>query len=365
MVRAFSFSFRCDYLSLLDYLCLHSPCVDLMIPDFDSSRLFLIMSFLLVELRFSVRNLKPSNRMRYSILLSSSDLSIGFRQIILPDRRCKFNLFDVALLEPGKALGWETGLLRENVLKELSDAFNFASTTIICRSICFLIFDSHIFKIVLEHFNIFWWLSDLDEGPYEDWVIVDLDNIVGPVHVYLYLVVLELLELVLVQMIGEGAFCSTKMAAEHEKLIITSLVKKAPVNRWFFPHGIRCIDCDPLKRLLRLYTILLVLIEHCLQIKEFKFSDVCRSTKLVQISILHNYHPWGAGWVIKLGKSDPLVGQCIIHLASLRALLHVPWPYNNDVLIAPGYDAMSITGISHVCQRHHSPGWFINLVNTF
>jgi hypothetical protein len=76
-----------------------------MIPDFDRSRLFLIMSFLLVELRFSVRNLKPSNRMRYSILLSSSDLSIRFRQIILPDRRCKFNLFDVALLEPGKALG--------------------------------------------------------------------------------------------------------------------------------------------------------------------------------------------------------------------------------------------------------------------
>jgi hypothetical protein len=77
-------------------------------------------------------------------------------------------------------------------------------------------------------------------------VIVNLDNIIGSVHVYLYLVILELLELVFVQMIGEGAFCSTKMAAEHEKLIITSLVKKAPVNRWFFPHWIRCIYCDPL-----------------------------------------------------------------------------------------------------------------------
>jgi hypothetical protein len=37
--------------------------------------------------------------------------------------------------------------------------------------------------------------------------------------------VLELLELVFVDMVGEGALCATEMATEHQKLILASLMK--------------------------------------------------------------------------------------------------------------------------------------------
>lgn len=41
---------------------------------------------------------------------------------------------------------------------------------------------------------------------------------------------LELLEFVLVEMIGEWALCTAKMATKDEELILTSLMKQASVD---------------------------------------------------------------------------------------------------------------------------------------
>jgi len=79
-------------------------------------------------------------------------------------------------------------------------------------------------------------------------VIVQLNHIVRSVHVDLDLVLLELLEFVLIEVVGERALCAAKMATEDEELVLASLMQEAAVDRRFLTHRVRSVYCDPLDR---------------------------------------------------------------------------------------------------------------------
>ena len=77
-------------------------------------------------------------------------------------------------------------------------------------------------------------------------MIIKLNYIVRSVHVDLDLMLLELLEFVLIEVVGERALCAAKMATEDEELVLASLMQEAAVDRRFLTHRVRSINCDPL-----------------------------------------------------------------------------------------------------------------------
>jgi len=79
-------------------------------------------------------------------------------------------------------------------------------------------------QIVLEHLDIFGWVSHLDEWPYEYSIICQLHNIIGPVHVYLHIILLELAELVLFHVIYKWILGSSEMTSQYQETMVVFII---------------------------------------------------------------------------------------------------------------------------------------------
>jgi hypothetical protein len=155
---------------------------------------------------------------------------------ILPSSRKELDFFESSFLVAGKTLGRQTGLLGENVLEELADAAELASSPTGCRAISILILKCHVFDEILVDLDILWRLSHLHEWSDVDRVVINCYHIVRSVHVKLNFGVLELSELILLEIIGERALGSAEVAPENQKLVVAGLMKKAPVDRRLLAH---------------------------------------------------------------------------------------------------------------------------------
>ena len=79
---------------------------------------------------------------------------------------------------------------------------------------------------VFEDFDILTRLPDLHEWPDIDETLGNLDNIIGPVHIKVDLVFLEVVVSVFSSVVVEGCLGSTEMAAEDKELLTSGLVRR-------------------------------------------------------------------------------------------------------------------------------------------
>jgi hypothetical protein len=144
---------------------------------------------------------------------------------VLPGNCSELDFFNVTFLVTSEVLGAQAGLLGENVFEEFSDLLEFRkSASEVVRAISIFVLDSNILEEILKDLHVFRWITDLNERPDENGVIVHLHYVIASVHIDLYLVLLELLELILLDVIGEGSLCASKVATQDQKLVLTSLM---------------------------------------------------------------------------------------------------------------------------------------------
>lgn len=77
----------------------------------------------------------------------------------------------------------------------------------------------------MKDFDIFGRLSNFDERSNEDRVVIQLDYVIGAIHVDLDFMLLELFELIFLKVVCERALSSAEVASEDKKFIFASLVK--------------------------------------------------------------------------------------------------------------------------------------------
>ena len=142
----------------------------------------------------------------------------------------------MALLEASEALSGQARLFREDFLEKFAKAIELASATVVQAAVGFFVFDDNITKVVLEHFHVLGRLAHTHEGSNEHRVIVQLHDVVRPVHVYLDILLLKFLEFFLFQVIGERALGFCEMASKNEEFVLSRLVKYAPADGWIHSH---------------------------------------------------------------------------------------------------------------------------------
>lgn len=115
-----------------------------------------------------------------------------------------------------------------------------------------------------------------------------------------------------------------------------------------------------------LITALGAIQDHFVQVQHLNFADVCGASKLVKVSVAHNYETGGASALVERRQLVPLVFLDVINLTGPSAALNVPRADHNEIPLPPADHAVSVTSVIHVSKAaHEAPGFFVKHCRCF